>query len=208
MEQGDTIMNRKVFDKVVSITGVLVVFVLVVAGSLLMVGYNFANNNVRTQLEQQHITFPSAAAFAHPNGTEITKAMIPTVSQYAGQPLTTGQQAQVYADDFIAVHLSEMPYQGNYAAVSAAAMQHPNDAKLAALSQTVFRGTTLRGLLLEAYAFSVFATIALWGGIACFALALLVGLLVLAGFLHARRTDETTVIFAPVAEREEVLTSV
>lgn len=190
-------MNRRVFDKLVSIGGALIVLVLVVAGSLLMVGYAFANNNVHTQLAQQHITFPSAAAFAHPNGTEITKAMTPTVSQYAGQQLTTGSQAQVYANDFIAVHLSEMPYGGNYAAISAASMQHPANAKLAALVQTSFRGTTLRGLLLEAYAFSVFATIALWGAITCFALAVLMGLLVLFGVLHARRTDEATEIFAP-----------
>ncbi len=189
-------MHRKVFDMLVSIGGAIIVVFLVVAGSLLLVGYNFANDNVQSQLAQQHITFPPAAAFAHPNGTEITRSMTPSVSQYAGQPLTTGAQARVYADDFIAVHLSEMPYHGNYAAASAAAMQQPNNAKLAALVQTTFRGTTLRGLLLEAYGFSVFASIALVGAITCFALAGLLALLVLFGILHARRTDEATELFS------------
>ena len=70
-------MRRKVFDMLASVGGVVVVIVLAVAGSLLLVGYSFANNYVHTQLAQQQITFPSAAAFAHPNGSEITKSMIP-----------------------------------------------------------------------------------------------------------------------------------
>ena len=98
-------MRRKVFDMLASVGGVVVVIVLAVAGSLLMVGYSFANNYVHSQLAEQQITFPSAAAFAHPDGQEITKSMIPSVSQYAGQQLVTGQQAEVYANDFIAVHL-------------------------------------------------------------------------------------------------------
>ena len=102
-------MRRRVFDMLVSIGGVLMVVVLVVAGALLMVGYNFANNNVHNQLAQQQIVFPPEAAFAHAKaGSEITPSMIPSVSQYAGQELTTGAQAQVYADDFIAVHLQEI----------------------------------------------------------------------------------------------------
>ena len=98
-------MRRKVFDKLASVGGIVVVVVLAVAGALLLVGYNFANDYVHTQLAEQQITFPSAAAFAHPDGQEITKSMIPSVSQYAGQQLLTGQQAEVYANDFIAVHL-------------------------------------------------------------------------------------------------------
>jgi hypothetical protein len=188
-------MNRKVFDKLASVGGALIVVVLVVAGALLLVGYNFANSNVHSQLAEQHITFPPASAFAHPTGSEVTKAMTPNVSQYAGEPLTTGAQAEVWANTFIAVHLSEMPLHGNYDAVSAASMKNPTTAKLAGLVQTSFRGTTLRGLLLEAYAFSVFGTIALWGAIAAFILAALMALLVGLGIMHARRTDEATEIF-------------
>jgi hypothetical protein len=84
------------------------VIVLVVVGSLFLVGYNFANNNVHGQLAEQQINFPAAAAFAHPvAGTEITPSMVGTVSKYAGEQLTTGAQAQVRANDFIAVHLKE-----------------------------------------------------------------------------------------------------
>ena len=116
--------------------------------------------------------------------------MLPYLQQYAGQPLTTGAQAEAYANHFIAYHLAAMPYHGVYATVSAAARANPNNAKLAAEVQTVFTGTTLRGLLLEAYAFSVIATIAYWAGIAAFALAGIMALLVAFGFWHARRTPE------------------
>ena len=186
-------MQRKLFDRLASLGGVLIVVVLLVAGGLLMWGYSFANSSVHDQLAQQEIYFPSAAAFAHPKpGTEITPSMIPSVSQYAGQQLLTGEQARVYADDFIAVHLSEMPYHGVYATISTQARTAtpgtPQAAKLAQLEQTSFQGTTLRGLLLEAYAFSVFGTIAFWAGIASFCLAVLMAILVGFGFWHARKT--------------------
>jgi hypothetical protein len=187
-------MRRKVFDMLASVGGVVVVIVLAVAGSLLFVGYSFANNYVHTQLAQQQITFPSAAAFAHPDGTEITKSMIPSVSQYAGQELLTGAQAQVYANDFINVHLAEIGGGKTYAQLSAAAMALPkgSPAYTAAESkvQTVFQGTTLRGLLLEAYGFSLIAVIAFWCAIAAFCLAAVMAILVAFGFAHARRTGD------------------
>jgi hypothetical protein len=152
-------------------------------------------------LAEQQITFPSKAAFAHPKaGTEITPSMIPSVSQYAGEQLTTGAQAQVYADDFIAVHLQEIGGGKTYAQLSAAAMALPKGSPAytaaEAKVQTVFQGTTLRGLLLEAYGFSVMGEIATWGAIVSFVLAGLMVLLVLFGIVHARRTDETTELFS------------
>ena len=193
-------MSRKVFDILASSAGVVVVVVLVIAGALLTWGHGFVSSNVHNQLAQQQIYFPPKAAFAHPKaGTEITPSMIPSVSQYAGQQLVTGDQAKVWADDFIAVHLSEMPYGGVYSKVSAAALKDPTNTKLQGLTQTVFRGTTLRGLLLEAYAFSTVGTIMLWGAIASFIGALCMSLLVGLGFWHARRTSEEARVLTPKA---------
>jgi hypothetical protein len=190
-------MNRKVFDILASVGGVVVVLVLLIAGSLAMWGYSFANSNVHNQLAQQQIVFPPAAAFAHAQaGTEITPSMIPSVSQYAGQQLLTGPQAEAYANHFIAVHLSEMPYHGVYSKVSAASMADPTNAKLAALVQTSFRGTTLRGLLLEAYGFWVFGQIAFWAGIAFYALAAVMLVLVLLGIRHSRKVPESSELLA------------
>lgn len=183
-------MRRKVFDMLASVGGVVIVIVLAVAGSLLLVGYNFADNYVRTQLAEQQITFPTAAAFAHPDGQEITKSMIPSVSQYAGQQLLTGPQAEVYANDFIAVHLQEIGGGKTYAQLSAASLADPTNTKLAGQVATVFKGTTLRGLLLEAYAFSTFGTIALVASIVSFVLAGIMLLLTLFGLVHLRRVPE------------------
>ncbi len=195
-------MRRKVFDILASLGGLVVVVMLVAAGGLAMWGYSFANSSVHTQLAQQQITFPDkgSPALASPE-------IGPYVNQYAGQKLTTGAQAKAYADHFIAVHLAELPYGGVYSQVSAAARANPTDAALAAEVQTSFQGTTLRGLLLEAYAFSVFATIALWAGIASFILAVIMAALVGFGFWHSRRVDESAEFLAgPPAARVPVAT--
>jgi hypothetical protein len=191
-------MSRKVFDIITSAGGVAVVVALVVAGGLLTWGHSFVNSNVHDQLAQQQIYFPPKAAFAHPKaGSEITPSMIPSVSQYAGQQLLTGQQAKVYANDFIAVHLSEMPYKGVYSKISAAALANPKNAQLAGLKQASFTGTTLRGLLLEAYAFATIGTIMLWGAITSFVLAAIMSVLVGLGFWHARQVTEQEQLLAP-----------
>jgi len=194
-------MSRKVFDVLASSAGVGVVVVLVIAGGLLTWGHSFANSNVHNQLAQQQVYFPPKAAFDHPKaGTEITPSMIPSVSKYAGQQLLTGEQAKTYADDFIAVHLSEMPYGGVYSKVSAAALANPKNAQLQSVVQTVFRGTTLRAMLLNAYAFSTIATIMLWGAIAAFIGAACMAVLVGLGFWHARRTEVDEQVLAPKAK--------
>ena len=185
-------MKRKTFDMVLSAGGGVLVIVLLTAGALGLWGYSFANSNVHNQLAQQQITFPPAAAFAHAKaGTEITPAMVPTVGKYAGQQLVTGQQAQVYADDFIAVHLQAIGGGQTYAQLSAAARALPpgSAAYTAAEAkvQTVFQGTTLRGLLLEAYAFGTFGQIALIAAIISFILAGIMLVLTLFGLLHFRR---------------------
>ena len=184
-------MSRKVFDKLTSAGGAVVVVVLVVAGGLLTWGHSFVNSQVHDQLAQQQIYFPPKGAFAHPKaGTEITPSMIPSVSQYAGQQLLTGQQAKVWANDFMAVHLSEMPYGGVYSKASAAALKDPNNAKLQGVVGTIFKGTTLRGMLLEAYAFSTIGSVMLWGAIASFVLAAILAVLVGLGLWHASRTPQ------------------
>ncbi len=181
-------MRRRVFDVLTSAVGLVLVVVLLVAGGLLMWGYSYDHNNVHNQLAAQDIFFPTKGAFEHPKaGSEITAAMIPSVSQYAGQQLLTGPQAEAYADHFIAIHLSEMPYGGIYSKISTAARTEPTNTKLAELETTSFQGTTLRGLLLEAYGFSKIGTIMLIGSIASFILALVLLGFVGLGFRHAQR---------------------
>jgi hypothetical protein len=189
-------MKRKTFDKLLTVAGAGLAVFFIVAGSLGLWAYNFTNTSVHNQLAQQQITFPAAAAFAHAKvGTEITPSMIPSVSQYAGQQLVTGQQAEAYANDFIAVHLGEIGGGKTYAQLSTAAMSLPKGSAAYTAAegkvQTVFQGTTLRGLLLEAYAFWQMGQIALYAAIACFVLAVVMLFLTLGGLLHLRRVDPT-----------------
>ncbi len=185
-------MQRRTFDLLASAVGAVMVVVLLVAGGLLMWGYNFANSNVHNQLAQQQIVFPSQAQFAAAKpGSEITPEMLPYLQQYAGQPLVTGQQAEAYADHFIGVHLQQIGGGKTYAQLSSDAMTLPKGTPeytaAEAKVQTVFQGTTLRGLLLEAYAFWTFGQIAFWGAIASFVLAAIMAVLVALGFWHSRK---------------------
>ena len=135
-----------------AIAGFALSAILFVAGGLLLWGSTYTHNMVHNQLAAQQIYFPPQAAFAHPQaGTEITPSMVPSVSQYAGQQLVTGQQAQSYADNFIAVHIANMTGGKTYSQLSTQAMAHPTDAKLAATVNTVFKGETLRSILLNAF---------------------------------------------------------
>src|SRR5581483_12452798 len=100
---------------------------------LLAWGHSFAENNVHSQLAKQQIFFPPKSAFANAKaGTEITPSMIPSVSKYAGQQMLTGQQAEAYADHFIAVHLAETAGGKTYSQLSTAALAQPDNTKLAA----------------------------------------------------------------------------
>src|SRR5487761_294255 len=190
-------MRRKTFDLIASGIGVGLTLTLVLAGALLLWASIFTTNEVRNQLATQDVTFPAASAFAHAKpGTEITPGMRPYLLQYAGQKVLTGAQAEAYADHFIAVHLSQMPYHGIYSTVSAASLALPTNAALAAEVQTVFRGTTLRSMLLEAYGFGTMGSIALLAAVASFALAALMIVLTTFGYWHMRRVSPSVEAFA------------
>ncbi len=188
-------MRRKTFDTILTAGGLVVTIVLIVAGALLMWGHNFANSNVRTQLAEQQIFVPAkgSAALASPK-------IGPYLDPYAGQQVLSGPAAKAYADHFIAVHLSEMPYGGVYSKVSAAAMAAPKGSaqatQLAATEATVFQGTTLRGLLLEAYAFWEIGQIALIAAIAAFTGAGLMLILTVLGFWHLAKVDPEEEVLA------------
>jgi len=135
-----------------AIAGFALAAILLAAGGLLLWGSTYTHNMVHNQLAAQKIYFPPKAAFAHPKaGTEITPSMIPSVSQYAGQQLVTGQQAQSYADNFIGVHIANMTGGKTYAQLSAASLAQPDNTKLAGEVAAVFKGETLRSILLNAF---------------------------------------------------------
>jgi hypothetical protein len=65
----------------------------------------------------------------------------------------------------------------------------------------VFKGTTLRGMLLNAYAFWQMGVIALWAAIVAFIGAGLMLILSVLGFIHFRRVPASAEILSkPTAE--------
>jgi hypothetical protein len=195
-------MQRKSFDSLVSAGGLVLATVLLAASGLLFWAHSFVDDNVRTQLSAQKIFFP-------PAGSESLNApdVKPYLSQYAGQQLQTGEQAKAYADHFIAVHLKGIGGGKTYSELSAQAQANPTDTVLAGKVASVFKGETLRGLLLNAYAFGKMAQVAFIAGFIALGAGALMVLMSLLGLLHAWRTPASVDVHVPGWHPEKASTS-
>lgn len=190
-------MNRRTFDAVLATGGLVVAAVLVVAGALGLWAHSFVNSNVHSQLSREQVFFPDKAGIAAEHNADITKYVTP----YAGQQLVNGKQAEVYADHYIENHLKEVAGGQTYSQVSGKFItMKPSDPDYATISQeraTLFQGETLRGLLLNAYAFWKMGQIAEVAAIASFIGAGVMLLLSALGLLHLRRTPPDTMLGGP-----------
>ena len=186
-------MRRKTFDVLVSTAGFVLAAVLLVAGGLLVWGYSFANGQVHDQLAAQKIVFPTTS---NAEFKALPASDQAAMGAYAGQPLTTGAQAKTYANHFIAVHLNEIGKGLTYSQLSAQSLAQPKNVALAAEVATVFKGTTLRSMLLEAYGFWMFGQIALFAAIASFVGAALMLILSILGVVHEGRVPAEKEVFA------------
>ncbi len=179
-------MDRNSWDKIVSGAGAVVAVVLITLGAMAIYGGNFGRQNVRDRLEPQNITFPSADT--------MTPQEVAEVGAFAGQKVENGVQAEAFSR-YIGGHLEFVNDGKTYAETSAAARQEGLDPKVAAELQgkadTLFKGETLRSILLNAYGWWTVATIALWAGLAMVIAGLLLGILAILGFRHARRDPAT-----------------
>jgi hypothetical protein len=179
-------MRRRTFDILMSSAGLFLAVTLIAAGGLLTWAHTFIGNEVHTQLAAEQVYFPAN------NSPAIKAPEFAAMHQYAGQQLTTGAQAEVYADHFIANHLKVIGGGKTYAQLSAESIAQPGNTKLAAQVETVFKGETLRGLLLNAYAFGTMGTIAGIAAIAAFLAGAVMLILGGLGLMHARRSSSAT----------------
>ena len=194
-------MRRRTFDALATGAGLLLAVVLLVAGGLLVWGHSFVTDEVHNQLVAQKIVFPAAGS---PEIKALPAADAAAMTAYAGQTMTTGAQAETYADHFIAVHLVKIGGGKTYAQLSAASLAQPNNAALAGQVQTVFRGETLRGMLLNAYGFWKMGQIMLIAAIVAFAAAGLMLILSGLGIWHLRRATPESEVFPKLATKVEV----
>ena len=194
-------MKRKTLDIIVGLGLVVLAGLLLIAGLVLTSNANFANDYVKDQLGQQQITFKPADTLT---AEEKQSACL---VQYAGQQLTTGKQAECYANEFIGLHLKSIAGGKTYAQlgdvqtglkakIAALPKDDPAVAGLqkqltdtAAARETVFKGETLRGLLLTSYGFSEFGTKATQAALVAYGAAGLLLLLGAAGLIHAAATS-------------------
>ena len=151
---------------------IALVVVLAFSAGFLYWAATFTHGYVQDELRAQQVRFPAATS---PALTALPAADAQAMTQYAGQALDNGAKAKVYANNFIAVHLREAAGGNTYAQESALAQTKPTDQKLAQTVQTLFRGETLRGLLLNAWGWWTVGTYALYAamGLTLAALAVL-----------------------------------
>ena len=167
--------------------------ILVFCAGFLFWGNSFIHNQISTELTAQQIYFPAADS---KSVASLPSADATAMGAYGSQQLTTGEQARVYANSFIGVHLSEVAGGLTYSQMSAKAMANPTDTKMAGQVNTLFKGETLRGLLLNAYGWWTIGTYALYAAIGLAVAALVVlGAFALEIFLWIRQGEKVVVPF-------------
>lgn len=193
-------MNRKTWDRIVSASAAVIAVAMIVLGAFAIYGGNFGRENVQTRLEPQHIQFPPLSAMSPEEQT--------AVGAFAGQQVTTGGQAEAFSR-YIAGHLEAVNGGATYSETSAAARAEglaPDvAAELQGKADTLFKGETLRSMLLNAYGWWTVATIALYVGYAMVAMGLVLAGLAALGFRHANRTRTAAIIEAPATVDGKVL---
>jgi hypothetical protein len=190
-------LPRRTIDKLLIGIGIVATVVFAVAGALLAWGANFSNDYVYDELSSQNVVFPDEASLREEGRDDLVK--------YADEQVTTGPEAEAYAS-YINGHLqgiadgqtySEIDDRGAQEAVVAAEEAGASEAEVAELQATadelkgqrdsLFRGETLRGLLLSAFAWSTMGRIAGIAAWVAFAAAAVMAALVVAGMVHLAR---------------------
>jgi len=192
-------MKRRTFDKLVSFVGLGLAVLLFIFAGLLNFGAAFANDNVQTQLKNQNIAFPDEAGLPANTKDQLLK--------WAGQQVVTGEMARDYSDLYILEHMNAsatavMGKPATYSEVSGVYMGlvrggSTDEAKIKQygdLRQTLFMGNTLRGMLLQAYAFGTLGVIAGYAALASLMGGIVLLVLAIVGLAHIRRTPEDAMI--------------
>ena len=195
-------MKRRTLDLLFSIGGVGLAGLLLIIGVVMSSNADFSKKYVTDQLTQQKITFKTADTLTD------EEKQAPCLVKYAGQELTTGKQAECYANEFIGLHVKTTGKGRTYAeigddqtvlraqiAAAGGAAAAPDLQKqltdLTTTRETVFKGETLRGILLTSYGFSELGNKAAQAATVIYLGVILLTLLSIAGFVHALITPKS-----------------
>lgn len=202
-------MKRRTLDIIFSSGALAVAVLLVLLGFVFKGNADFADKYVGEQLTEQRINF-TAAEFLSDEEKQST-----CLVEYAGTPLDSGKKAECYANDYIGGHLKNIGGGETYASlgpIQSAAKTAYNDAvtasatnvdalkadldKVTGQRESMFKGETLRGLLLTSYGFSIFGEKASLAALLAFIGAAVMALAGLAGFAHAFSKSGDKVVIA------------
>jgi len=196
-------MKRKTLDLTMSVGGILIAALAIVLGFVFQANADFATTYVRDQLNEQRIMFPAAEYLSE------SEANVPCLVEFAGTSLDSGKKSECYANEYIGSHLKGIGGGETYATLGTpqrelqakvADAKKANDpnlptleadlAKVSGQRDSMFKGETLRGLLLTTYGFSVLGEKAALAATIAFFAAAIVILASLAGFAHALATPK------------------
>ena len=203
-------MNKEIRWRIVSLQAMLVIILAAASGFLFYEG-NFVTGMVKDQLTAQQIFFPTADQIKA--GGALDPAEFPQeIRDQAGNQIVDGNQARIYAQDFLAKHLQTVAGGSTYAsigtkitaantALAAASKTDPNYATLQAnvatlngQKTTLFTGEMLRATLLNSWGWWTFGFYTTYAGIGLLIAALgVLGALVFEVFVTARKPESVKV---------------
>ena len=209
-------MNQAIRWRIIILQAMLVVILAAASGFLFYEG-NFTTNMVKDELTAQQISFPTADQIK--TGGALDPAQFPQeIRDQAGNQVVDGNQARIYANDFINKHLQGVAGGLTYstigpkitaanAALAAASKADPNYATLQAnvatlnaQRATLFQGETLRSMLLNAYGWWTIGVYTIYAAIGLLVASLgVLGALVFELLIAVRKTETFKV--APQAKK-------
>jgi hypothetical protein len=190
---------------VLGISGLAVAALLLGLGTVMKSNADFSDRYVTRQLSQEKITFKPVAALT------AQERQARCVVANAGRQLTTGRQAECFANEYIGLHVKNIGQGKTYAELGdqefalqdrVTAAQAAGDPALAGLQKelaglrgqrdTLFKAEMLRGTLLTSFGFATLGEKAAQAATAAYAGAALVALLSMATVIWAAGTRRTS----------------
>lgn len=202
-------MNSAIRWRIMVLQGVMVV--VLAAGAIFAFSLgSFTTDQIKQELTAQQISFPTTAAMnADTRKSEYPSELMNYVST-TGVPVDNGDRARVYANDYLGIHLKDTAGGLTYATVGTKVSQlqaqqkalAKDDPQYAALQtqintlntqrDTLFKGETLRSMLLNAYGWYTIGNYTTYASyVAGLAALFVLGALVFEFFVAVRKTETT-----------------
>jgi len=203
-------VNKAIRWRIISLQAVMVLVLAGAAGFAFAMG-TFTTTQIHDELTAQQVFFPGSDQIK--TGGALDRAKFPQeIRDQAGNQVTDGNQARIYANDFLGEHLKGVAGGLTYSTIgpkisaanallAATPKTDPNYATLQAnvatlngQRDTLFKGETLRSMLLNAYGWWTIGLYTTYAGIALLIVALgVLGALVFELFVAERKPEKIKV---------------